>query len=50
MEWWLRRHRGVRPEGLQQYLGPRRHSHWPTGVMAFWMTIMLAADLILSYL
>jgi multicomponent Na+:H+ antiporter subunit D len=43
--------RGV-PEGMQQYLGPESilARAWPTGVMAFWMTIMLAAYLILSYL
>ena len=46
--------RGARviPEGIQQYLGPEGifARTWPTGAMAFWMTIMLAAYLILSYL
>ncbi len=42
----------VIPEGIQQYLGPEGifARTWSTGAMAFWMTIMLAAYLILSYL
>ena len=42
----------VIPEGIQQYHGPEGilARTWPTGAMAFWMTIMLAAYLILSYL
>ena len=42
----------VIPEGLRQYLGPEGifARTWPTGAMAFWMTIMLATYLILSYL
>jgi multicomponent Na+:H+ antiporter subunit D len=47
---WLRRHRGARPEDLQQYPEGILARIWPAGVMAFWMTIMLAAWLILSYL
>ena len=37
---------------MQQYLGPESvlARAWPTGLMAFWMTIMLAGYLILSYL
>jgi multicomponent Na+:H+ antiporter subunit D len=46
--------RGVRraPEGIQTYLGPEGilARTWPTGAMAFWMTIMLAVYLVLSYL
>jgi multicomponent Na+:H+ antiporter subunit D len=40
------------PERMQQYLGPESvlARAWPTGLMAFWMTIMLAGYLILSYL
>jgi multicomponent Na+:H+ antiporter subunit D len=36
----------------QHYSGPRGvlGRTWPTGIMAFWTTIMLAAYLILSYL
>ncbi|XSC48019.1 Na(+)/H(+) antiporter subunit D [Bradyrhizobium sp. RDT10] len=47
----MRGARGI-PEGLQQYIGPEGvlARTWPTGVMAFWVTIMLAAYLILSYL
>ena len=47
----MRAARGV-PEGMQQYLGPESvlARAWPTGLMAFWMTIMLAGYLILSYL
>jgi len=39
-------------EGVQRYHGPDGvlARTWPTGAMAFWMTIMLAAYLILSYL
>lgn len=42
----------VIPEGIQRYLGPEGifARTWPTGAMAFWMTIMLAVYLILSYL
>ena len=38
--------------GLQRHHGPDGilARTWPTGAMAFWMTIMLAAYLILSYL
>ena len=38
--------------GIQRYHGPDGilARTWPTGAMAFWMTIMLAAYLILSYL
>ena len=38
--------------GIQHYHGPDGilARAWPTGAMAFWMTIMLAAYLILSYL
>jgi multicomponent Na+:H+ antiporter subunit D len=46
--------RGVRgvPEGIQQYLGPEGilARTWSTGAMAFWMTLMLAVYLVLSYL
>ncbi|XIA66396.1 Na(+)/H(+) antiporter subunit D [Bradyrhizobium sp. TZ2] len=47
----MRGARGI-PDGIQQYLGPEGilARTWPTGAMAFWMTIMLAAYLILSYL
>jgi multicomponent Na+:H+ antiporter subunit D len=40
------------PDVLQQCLGPESilARTWPTGVMAFWMTIMLSVYLILSYL
>ena len=43
--------RGV-SSGVQRYHGPDGilARTWPTGAMAFWMTIMLAAYLILSYL
>lgn len=43
--------RGV-SSGIQRYHGPDGilARTWPTGAMAFWMTIMLAAYLILSYL
>ena len=38
--------------GIQRHHGPdgRLALTWPTGAMAFWMTIMLATYLILSYL
>jgi multicomponent Na+:H+ antiporter subunit D len=38
--------------GVRRYHGPDGvlARTWPTGVMAFWMTIMLAAYLVLSYL
>ncbi|MFZ2155272.1 MAG: Na(+)/H(+) antiporter subunit D [Bradyrhizobium sp.] len=43
--------RGV-SSGIQHYHGPDGilARTWPTGAMAFWMTIMLAGYLILSYL
>jgi multicomponent Na+:H+ antiporter subunit D len=39
-------------EGIQRYHGPHGilARTWPTGAMAFWTTLMLAAYLILSYL
>ncbi len=45
------RARGV-SSGVQRYHGPDGvlARTWPTGAMAFWMTIMLAGYLILSYL
>jgi multicomponent Na+:H+ antiporter subunit D len=47
----LRGARGVLG-GVQRYHGPDGllARTWPTGSMAFWMTIMLAAYLVLSYL
>ena len=47
----MRAARGV-PEGMQRHLGPESllARAWPTGLMACWMTIMLAGYLILSYL
>lgn len=46
--------RGARKlrEGIRQYHGPDGilARTWPTGSMAFWVTIMLAAYLVLSYL
>jgi multicomponent Na+:H+ antiporter subunit D len=39
-------------KGVQRYHGPEGilARTWPTGSMAFWATIMLAAYLVLSYL
>ena len=47
-----RRSARVIPEGIEQYLGAEGifARTWSTGAMAFWMTIMLAVYLILSYL
>ena len=40
------------PDGAQRFLGPESAlaRTWPTGVMAFWTTVMLGVYLILSYL